>query len=48
MAECILELIECPEKIIKFGEKAREKAVDSYSMEKHIEKLCALYEAAAQ
>ena len=48
MAECILELIECPEKIIKFGEKAREKAVNSYSMEKHKEKFCALYEAAAQ
>lgn len=48
LAECILQLIKCPEKILKFGEKAREKAVNSYSVEKHMEKLRTLYEAVAQ
>lgn len=43
IAECILELIKCPLKILEFGEKAREKAVNCYSVEKHIEKLQILY-----
>ncbi|MBO5486576.1 MAG: glycosyltransferase family 4 protein [Eubacterium sp.] len=48
LAECILKLIRCPERILKFGEKAREKAVNSYSLEKHMEKLCTLYETVVQ
>ncbi len=44
MAEHLIELIRCPEKICELGKAARKTAIDRYSIENHVEKLLALYE----
>lgn len=47
LTEYLLHLMENPEKREKFGMQAREKVKNSYSMDVHIRKLCALYQAIA-
>lgn len=44
MAERFSELLKNPEKITELGKRARERAINVYSIEKHVEKLLALYE----
>lgn len=47
MTEYLLNLMENSEKRKTFGKLAREKVKNSYSMDVHIKKLCALYQAIA-
>lgn len=43
IAEKVSELVQDDKKRNEFGNAAREKAVTYYSLERHVEKLCALY-----